>query len=102
MKSTLEIKNGNNNGASQKAGIITILSGTKKVKPKNLHVTLKEEDSERLDWLKSKIEPHTQTAVIENSLQLLEAMLKDYENGAQFYIKKREGEIEEYDVFDRG
>lgn len=70
------------------------------VSKKNIHMILKGEDIARMDALRSRVHPQTQTEVIISSLQIFDALIKEYDAGATFYIK-RDGDEEpvNYDVF---
>ena len=68
---------------------------------KNYHLSLKGDSVARLEWLQSKVGSGTQTDVFASALQLFEELLKEYENGSEFYIKRRQQDAcERYDLFE--
>ncbi len=73
--------------ANKKRGTIVRRKEAKK-ETKNLHMVLKGKDVTLLDELRSRVFPHTQTEVVISSMQLFEELLREYDEGATFYIKR--------------
>lgn len=68
---------------------------------KNYHLSLKGDSVARLEWLQSKVSTGTQTEVFASALQLFEELLKEHENGTEFYIKRHQQDAcEKYDLFE--
>lgn len=79
------------------------IQATKKTIPdkKNYHLSLKGESISRLEWLQNRVSSGTQTEVFSNALQVFEALVKEYESGASFYIKRANNDnIEKFDLFE--
>jgi len=68
-------------------------------KRRAIHFFLNGEGVSRLDFLKSKIYPHNQTGVIAKALQLFDLIFREHEKGTKFYIKRRGGGIESFEIF---
>ncbi len=67
---------------------------------KNIHLVLKGESINRLNKLSDRFEPSTNTNAISVSLQLTEAMLKEYDQGTRFFaLRKGDDEPIEMEVF---
>ena len=72
----------------------------KAIEKKNIHMILKGEDITRLEALRSRVDPQTQTEVIINSLQLFDEILREHDSGSTFLIKRKgDKEAVEYDIF---
>lgn len=68
---------------------------------KNYHLSLKGDSVTRLEWLQLKVGSGTQTEVFASALQLFEELLKEYESGSEFYIKRNKNDdYEKYDLFE--
>ena len=68
---------------------------------KNYHLSLKGDSVARLEWLQSRVGSGTQTDVFASALQLFEELLKEHENGSEFYIKRNNQDgYEKYDLFE--
>ena len=66
---------------------------------KNFHFSLLNEDVSRLEYLQTRIGSGKQAEVFSAGLTLLESILKEYDEGAVFYIKKPQSEAEIYNIF---
>lgn len=68
---------------------------------KNFHLSLKGDSVIRLEWLQAKVSSGTQTDVFASALQLFEELLREHENGSEFYIKRNnQDNYEKYDLFE--
>ena len=67
---------------------------------KNFHFSLLNEDVARLEYLQTRIGSGKQAEVFSAGLTLLESILKEYDEGATFYIKKPHSESVVYNIFD--
>lgn len=68
---------------------------------KNYHLSLKGDSVVRLEWLQERIGSGTQTEVFASALQLFEELLKEHENGTEFFIKRNnQDNYEKYDLFE--
>ena len=54
---------------------------------------------ERLQKLKDRIEAASYAEVIRNALRLFEALVDEHEKGAEFSLKRANGEIVQYKIF---
>jgi len=54
---------------------------------------------ERLQKLKDRIEAASYAEVIRNALRLFEALVDEHEKGAEFSLKRADGEIVQYKIF---
>ncbi len=54
---------------------------------------------ERLQRLKDRIEAASYAEVIRNSLRVLEALVDEYEQGSEFSVKRKDGQIQAYKIF---
>ena len=54
---------------------------------------------ERLQKLKDRIEAASYAEVIRNALRLFEALVDEHEKGAEFSLKRADGEIVQYKSF---
>ncbi len=54
---------------------------------------------ERLQRLKEKTEAASYAEVIRNALRLLEALVDEHEKGAEFTLRKQDGETIAYKIF---
>jgi Arc/MetJ-type ribon-helix-helix transcriptional regulator len=54
---------------------------------------------ERLQRLKEKTEAASYAEVIRNALRLLEALVEEHEKGAEFALKRPDGETVAYKIF---
>ena len=54
---------------------------------------------ERLQKLKDKTEAASYAEVIRNALRLFEALVDEHEKGAEFSLKRPDGEIVQYKIF---
>jgi hypothetical protein len=54
---------------------------------------------ERLQKLKDRIEAASYAEVIRNALRLFEALVDEHEKGAEFSLKRPDGEIVQYKIF---
>jgi len=54
---------------------------------------------ERLQRLKEKSEAASYAEVIRNALRLLEALMDEHESGAEFSLKRANGDIVAYKIF---
>ena len=54
---------------------------------------------ERLQKLKDRIEAASYAEVIRNALRLFEALVVEHEKGAEFSLKRADGEIVQYKIF---
>lgn len=86
-----------------------LMKGFKKVpirkkntpKSKGYNLTLHGEDITRFEWLQERIgESGTQSEVFSASLTILEGLVKEYEQGSMFYIKRQNADILQYDIFE--
>ena len=70
-------------------------------KSKGYNLTLHGEDITRFEWLQERIgESGTQSEVFSASLTILEGLVKEYEQGSMFYIKRQNADILQYDIFE--
>jgi hypothetical protein len=54
---------------------------------------------ERLQKLKDRIEAASYAEVIRNALRLFEALVDEHEKGAEFSLKRADGEVIQYKIF---
>ena len=54
---------------------------------------------ERLQKMKDRTEAASYAEVIRNALRLFEALLDEHEKGAEFSLKRADGEIVQYKIF---
>jgi hypothetical protein len=54
---------------------------------------------ERLQKLKDRTEAASYAEVIRNALRLFEALIDEHEKGAEFSLKRADGEIVQYKIF---
>ena len=54
---------------------------------------------ERLQKLKDKTEAASYAEVIRNALRLFEALVEEHEKGAEFSLRRPDGEIVQYKIF---
>ena len=54
---------------------------------------------ERLQKLKDRIEAASYAEVIRNALRLFEALVDEHEKGAEFSLKRPDGEVVQYKIF---
>jgi Arc/MetJ-type ribon-helix-helix transcriptional regulator len=54
---------------------------------------------ERLQKLKDRIEAASYAEVIRNALRLFETLVDEHEKGAEFSLKRADGEIVQYKIF---
>jgi len=54
---------------------------------------------ERLQKLKDRIEAASYAEVIRNALRLFEALVDEHEKGAEFSLKRADGEVVQYKIF---
>jgi hypothetical protein len=54
---------------------------------------------ERLQRLKEQTEAASYAEVIRNALRLFEALVEEHEKGAEFQLKRRDGETVAYRIF---
>ena len=54
---------------------------------------------ERLQRLKEKTEAASYAEVIRNALRLLEALVDEHEKGAEFTLRRQDGEVIAYKIF---
>ena len=54
---------------------------------------------ERLQKLKDRVEAASYAEVIRNALRLFEALVDEHEKGAEFSLKRADGEIVQYKIF---
>jgi len=54
---------------------------------------------ERLQRLKDRMEAASYAEVIRNSLRVLEALVDEYEQGSEFSVKRKDGQIQAYKIF---
>ena len=54
---------------------------------------------ERLQKLKDRIEAASYAEVIRNALRLFEALVDEHEKGAEFFLKRADGENVQYKIF---
>lgn len=100
MSTVATIDNKYSETSSEKINKKLILRSKKKtVAKKNIHMILKGEDVARLEALRERVDPHTQTEVIINSLQLFDEILREYDSGSTFLIKRDGEEAVEYEIF---
>ena len=57
------------------------------------------EAMERLQRLKEKTEAASYAEVIRNALRVFEALVQEHENGAEFSLKRPDGETVAYKIF---
>ena len=55
---------------------------------------------ERLQKMKDRTEAASYAEVIRNALRLFEALLDEHEKGAEFSLKRADGEAVQYKIFD--
>jgi len=81
---------------------ITIGSPAPEVPKKRraIHFFLNGEGVIRLDYLISKVHPHKQTGVIAKAIQLFDLIFREHEKGTKFYIKRKGGKLESFDIFE--
>lgn len=58
------------------------------VAKKNYHISLEGDNIERLQWLQDRVGSGTQADVFGAALQVFEVMVKEFEDGSSFYIKR--------------
>lgn len=68
---------------------------------KTFSITLLGQSVEQLEWLQKRIGTGKQNEVFANSLRLLETLIKEYESGASFYVKRAGKEFEKFDLFEK-
>ena len=54
---------------------------------------------ERLQKLKDKTEAASYAEVIRNALRLFEALVEEHEKGAEFSLRRPDGEVVQYKIF---
>ena len=54
---------------------------------------------ERLQKLKDRIEAASYAEVIRNALRLFEALVEEHEKGAEFSLKRADGDVVQYKIF---
>lgn len=54
---------------------------------------------ERLQRLKDHMEAASYAEVIRNSLRVLEALVDEYEQGSEFSVRRKDGQIQAYKIF---
>jgi Arc/MetJ-type ribon-helix-helix transcriptional regulator len=54
---------------------------------------------ERLQKLKDRTEATSYAEVIRNALRLFEALVEEHEKGAEFSLKRADGEVVQYKIF---
>lgn len=81
--------------------VVDLLESSMKVIPekKALHLVLQRAALERLEYLKARVQPGTQTSVIVKALQLFDYMFREHENGTMFYIQRPGKDPEPLKVF---
>jgi hypothetical protein len=66
---------------------------------RRIQAVLPKASAERLASLKDRSEANSEAEVIRNALRLYEELINEAENGSQFYIKPKDGEIVRFRIF---
>jgi hypothetical protein len=74
-------------------GINKLKKDTKKIR---LQIVLGENSVKRLDKLQEYVEPNTRTEVFRVALRVLENVIEELENGNQFLLRDKAGNIRPY------
>lgn len=67
---------------------------------KNFHIALLGDSIEHLEWLQKRVGTGKQNEVFANALRLLEMLIKEHEKGSKFYIKRKNHDLQQYDLFE--
>ncbi|MGH8562668.1 MAG: hypothetical protein ACREXW_00745 [Gammaproteobacteria bacterium] len=64
-----------------------------------IHILLGKSMAARLEKLRQRVEPSTRTEVFRVSLRLLEDVVKELDNGGEFFVRDKDGTYHPYRVF---
>lgn len=64
-----------------------------------IHILLGKNMAARLEKLRERVEPSTRTEVFRVSLRLLEDVVKELNEGKEFFVRDKDGALHPYRVF---
>jgi len=64
-----------------------------------IHILLGKNMAARLEKLRERVEPNTRTEVFRVSLRLLEDVVKELDEGKEFFVRDKDGALHPYRIF---